>query len=80
MSKAAVGTDQNLKYLYVVNDQNKVVRHAVKLGTQQEELQVIATGLQPGEHVIVNGLQHIHPGDVVNPTLVAMPTGDKVTK
>ncbi len=80
VSEAAVGTDQNLKYLYVVNERNTVVRHAVNLGTQQEGLQVISTGLQPGEHVIVNGLQHVHPGDVVNPTLVVMPAGDKVTK
>jgi membrane fusion protein, multidrug efflux system len=73
VSEAAVGTDQNLRYLYVVNEENKVVRHTVQLGTQQDGLQVIAEGLQPGERVIVNGLQKVHQGVVVSPKLVDMP-------
>jgi multidrug efflux system membrane fusion protein len=73
VSETAVGTDQNLKYLFVVDEENKVVRRAVQLGTQQDGLQVVTSGLQPGERVIVNGLQHVHPGVVVSPTLVEMP-------
>ena len=69
----AVGTDQDLKYLYVVDKDNKVVRHAVKLGSLQDGLQVIAEGLEPGERVIVNGLQRVQPGATVNPKLVPMP-------
>jgi RND family efflux transporter MFP subunit len=69
----AIGTDQDLKYVYVVGEDNKVVRHAVKLGTEQEGLQVIAEGLKPAERVIVSGLQRVHPGDTVNPKLVPMP-------
>jgi multidrug efflux system membrane fusion protein len=78
VSETAVGTDQNLRYLYVVNEENKVVRHTVQLGTQQDGLQVIAEGLQPGERVIVNGLQHVHPGVVVSPRLVDMPQGSGI--
>ena len=69
----AVGTDQDLKYLYVVDEDNKVVRHAVKLGSLQDGLQVITDGLKPGERVIVNGLQRVQQGATVNPTLVPMP-------
>ena len=36
MNAEAVGTDQDLKYLFVVDDENKVVRHAVKLGSLQD--------------------------------------------
>jgi membrane fusion protein, multidrug efflux system len=69
----AVGTDQDLKYVYVVDDDNKVIRHAVKLGTLQDGLQVITDGLNPRERVIVNGLQRVQQGATVNPTLVPMP-------
>ena len=69
----AVGTDQDLKYLYVVDEDNKVVRHAVKLGSLQDGLQAVTDGLKPGERVIVNGLQRVQHGATVNPKLVPMP-------
>ena len=69
----AVGTDQDLKYVFIVDEDNKVVRHNVKLGSIQEGLQVITDGVKPGEHVIVNGLQRVQQGVTVNPTLVPMP-------
>jgi RND family efflux transporter MFP subunit len=69
----AVGTDQDLRYLYVVDADNKVVRHNVKLGSLQDGLQVITDGLEPGERVIVKGLQRVQQGATVNPTLVPMP-------
>jgi RND family efflux transporter MFP subunit len=69
----AVGTDQDLKYLYVVDQDNKVVRYNVKLGSLQDGLQVVTDGLQPGERVIVKGLQRVQQGATVDPTLVPMP-------
>jgi RND family efflux transporter MFP subunit len=69
----AVGTDQDLKYLYVVDEHNKVVRHAVTLGSLHEGLQVITHGLKPGERVIVNGMQRVRPGATVTPRVVPMP-------
>jgi RND family efflux transporter MFP subunit len=77
----AVGTDQDLKYLYVVDEDNKatdggrmvVVRHAVKLGSLHDGLQAITDGLKPGERVIVSGLQRVQPGATVNVKLVPMP-------
>jgi membrane fusion protein, multidrug efflux system len=69
----AVQTDQHLKYVYVVDEHNKVVRHAVKLGSLQDDLQVIAAGLKPKELVIVSGMQRVHPGVTVNPRRVPMP-------
>jgi RND family efflux transporter MFP subunit len=69
----AVGTDQDLKYLYVVDNDNKVVRRAVKLGSLQDGLQVIAEGLEPGERVIVSGLQRVKQGAIVEARLAPMP-------
>src|SRR5262249_22323176 len=74
VNQRAIGTDQNLKYVYIVNDQNKVERRDVELGTQQGALQVIRKGLEPKERVMVSGVQHVQPGLVVNPRLVEMPT------
>jgi hypothetical protein len=46
----------------------------VKLGTEQDGLQVITEGLQRGERVIISGLQKVRPDMVVKPWLVPMPT------
>jgi RND family efflux transporter MFP subunit len=70
---AAVGNDQDLKYLYVLNDKNEVERRNVTLGTQQGGLMVVSKGLKPGDRVVVNGLQHVRVGMAVNPKLVTMP-------
>jgi RND family efflux transporter MFP subunit len=69
----AVGTDQDLKFVYVVDNDDKVVRHAVKLGSLQDGLQVVAEGLQRGERVIVSGIQRVKQGATVKPKLVPMP-------
>jgi multidrug efflux pump subunit AcrA (membrane-fusion protein) len=51
----------------------------VKIGRLNDGLRIVQEGLQPGETVIVNGMQRVHPGAVVAPELVAMDariTGD----
>jgi RND family efflux transporter MFP subunit len=72
--QSAIETDQNLKFVYVVNEQNEVERRDVTLGAEEEYLQVIATGVKADDRVVVNGLQHVRPGMVVNAKLVPMPT------
>jgi RND family efflux transporter MFP subunit len=71
--QGAIGSDQDRTFLYVVDDQNKVVRREVTLGSEHEGLQVIASGLQPNERVIINGIQRVKPGAVVSPQEVPMP-------
>jgi multidrug efflux system membrane fusion protein len=73
VTQAAIAEDQDLKYLYVVGEDNKVVRHNVTLGTAHEGLQVIAKGLGPKERVIVSGIQRVQRGAVVNPREELMP-------
>jgi multidrug efflux system membrane fusion protein len=73
ISQEAVGTDQNLKYVDVLNDQNEVVRRVVTLGGLQDGLQVVRAGLQAGQRLVINGLQHVSPGTKVTPKLVPMP-------
>lgn len=68
----AVGTDQSQKFVYVVDADNKVAYRTVKVGRLTDGLRIVQSGLAPGETVVVNGLQRVHPGDVVAPERVAM--------
>jgi RND family efflux transporter MFP subunit len=68
----AIGTDQSQKFVYVVDAQNKVTYRPVKVGRLTDGLRIVQQGLQPGENVVVNGLQRVHPGVVVAPERVAM--------
>ncbi len=67
IDQRAIGTDQGQKYLYVIDKNNKVVYHRVQLGQLFDGLQSIEEGLKPGERVVIDGLQRIRPGIVVNP-------------
>jgi RND family efflux transporter MFP subunit len=68
----AIGTDQSQKFVYVVDAQKKVVYRQVKVGRLQDGLRIVQQGLQPGETVVVNGLQRVRPGVVVATERVAM--------
>jgi RND family efflux transporter MFP subunit len=68
----AIGTDQSQKFVYVVDAQSKVVYRPVKVGRLTDGLRIVQQGLQPGETVIVNGLQRVRPGVVVATERIAM--------
>ncbi|TWU10449.1 efflux RND transporter periplasmic adaptor subunit [Allorhodopirellula heiligendammensis] len=63
----AIGTDQATKFVYIVNDENEIVLRTVKLGSQQEGLRVIETGVKAGDAVVIGGLQLVQPGMKVDP-------------
>jgi RND family efflux transporter MFP subunit len=63
----ALGTDQGRKFVYVVNDDKKVVYRNVKVGPLEEGYRVVVDGLKPGERVVMNGVQRVKPGIEVNP-------------
>ena len=68
----AIGTDQSQKFVYVVDAENKIAYRPVKVGRLTDGLRIVQQGLQPGETVVVNGMQRIRPGVVVAPERVAM--------
>jgi len=68
----AVGTDQDKRFVLVVGDGNRTAYREVRLGKLQDGLRVVEDGLKPGEHIVINGLQRIRPGDPVTPHPVAM--------
>ncbi|WP_417695328.1 efflux RND transporter periplasmic adaptor subunit [Roseibium sp.] len=67
ISERAVGTDQDKKFVYVVDSENKVSYRPVELGRSAEGEQIIESGLSSGERIVVNGLQRIRSGAVIDP-------------
>ena len=68
----AIGTDQDRKFVYVVDKDGKAEYRAVKLGPVSEGLRVVRDGLKPGEKIVVNGLQRVRPGAPVTAQTVPM--------
>lgn len=63
----AVGFDQSKKFVLVVDKDNKVEYRAVELGPQVATSRVALKGVQSGDKVIVDGIQHVRPSAVVAP-------------
>ncbi len=63
----AIQTDQSKKFVYVVNDDNKVTYREVMLGNSAEGNTIVKDGLSQGDMVIVNSLQRIRPDMEVLP-------------
>lgn len=68
----AVGTDLDKRFVLVVAPDKKVQYRAVTLGPLIDGLRLVRQGLQPGDVVVVNGLQRVRPGMQVEPQTVAM--------
>src|SRR5712664_987776 len=72
ISERAVGTDQNKKFVMVVNKENKEEYREVALGVSIDGMRVVTGGLHAGERIVVKGLQRVRPGAVVAPQEIAM--------
>ena len=65
--RAAVLSDQEGDYVYVVGADNKAQQRRVKLGQSTPAFAAVLSGLSEGENVIVDGIQRVRPGQVVAP-------------
>ena len=70
---ALVGTDQDRKYVLIVNAQNKVEQRPVELGPLQGTQRVLLSGVAAGSKVIVDGAYHAPPGSTVTAVAEAAP-------
>ena len=70
----AVGTDQDRKFVYVLDDANKVVYRQVALGASVGGKRVVTRGLADGDRVVLDGLMKVRPGMVAAPQPAAAPT------
>lgn len=65
--RAAVLSDQQGDYVYVVDAQNEAQQRRIQLGQSTPSTAVVASGLSEGELVISEGLQRVRPGELVSP-------------
>jgi multidrug efflux system membrane fusion protein len=69
----AVLTDQDRKYVYVVDEQNRAERKNIVIGRIVDGLRVVESGVDTSDRVVVYGLQKIFfPGAPVKPAEIAM--------
>jgi membrane fusion protein, multidrug efflux system len=64
--RAAVLSDQQGDYVYVVDSQGKAQIHRIQLGQSTPSTAVVTSGLSEGELVISEGLQRVRPGAAVS--------------
>ena len=68
----AVGTDLSKKFVLTLTKDNQIEYRLVELGPEINGLRVVTQGLAPNDVIVVNGLQHVRPGQSVAATRVAM--------
>jgi multidrug efflux system membrane fusion protein len=69
----AIMTDQDRKYIYVLGPKNEAMRRDISIGRAIEGLRIVKDGLQPGDQVIVHGIQKVFfPGMPVAPQQIVM--------
>jgi len=65
--RAAVLSDQQGDYIFVVGPDNKAEQRRIQLGQSTPTLAAVINGLSTGDKVIVEGLQRVRPGQPVSP-------------
>jgi membrane fusion protein (multidrug efflux system) len=65
--RAAVLSDQQGDYVYLVDAQNKAQVRRIQQGQSTPSTAVITGGLEEGELVISEGVQRVRPGEAVSP-------------
>lgn len=69
--EAAIGTDQDRRFVLVVGADGTVEYRPVQLGTLHGSDRVVSQGLKPGEQVVTGGMHRARPGSKVTPQLAA---------
>jgi multidrug efflux system membrane fusion protein len=80
IDEKALGTDQNKRFVMVLDGNNHVQYREVQLGAAQDGLRIVNAGLKSGDRIVVNGLQRIRPGDAVEAHMVPMASAKPLMK
>jgi membrane fusion protein (multidrug efflux system) len=75
--RSSVLSDQQGSYVYIVDGEKKAQIRRIQLGQSTPGTAVVLSGLSEGDTVIVDGLQRVRPGAVVNPAPAAPATPAK---
>ncbi len=70
MPQAALQVDQAGYFALMVDAQHKVVQRRVQTGANVGTDVLVVSGLQAGDNVIVDGIQKVRPGQVVQETVL----------
>jgi RND family efflux transporter MFP subunit len=67
LAERAIGSDQDEKFVYVVDSKNVAHLRHITLGPLADGLRVVKSGLHPDDVVIVNGIIKVRPNSPVKP-------------
>lgn len=71
---ASISTDQRGKFLYMVNDSDRVVYTPVTVGElYHDSLRVVTAGISPGQRYVSTAILKVRPGDRVAPKIQTPP-------
>ena len=73
--QAALQVDQTGYYALIVDKDHRVVQRRVKTGPNEGADVVVVSGLEAGDHVIVEGIQKVRSGQVVKEMIMPGPSG-----
>ena len=70
VNESSIGTDQRGKYMYVVNDSNKVVYTPIVVGEiVSDSMRVVTKGLTPKSRYVTKALLKVRDGMTVKPVV-----------
>ena len=73
IDEKAVMADQDRRYVYVLDADNRAMRRDIVLGQTDGKLRIVSNGLQSDDRIIVYGLQKVFmPGTPVAPQTITM--------
>jgi len=78
VNQRAIASAQGRKFVYVLDEHDKVARRDGKLGRTAENLRAVTDGLKAGDRVVVSGLQRSRPGMQVRAEMVDMTTMEPI--
>ena len=70
----AIQSDQGLKYVYVLDAENKAQSRSITTGPLQEDGMRVVTGIEPTDWVVVGALQQVRARMPIQPDRRPMPT------
>ena len=65
---SAILTDQSRRFVWTVGENNMPEQRVIEPGGLERGLRIVRAGLQPGDRIIINGMQRVRPGAPVAPT------------
>lgn len=65
--EAAIGAEQGQRYVLVADAEGKLIQRPVLLGSRFGAKRAITAGVEPGENIVIAGLQFLRPGMVIRP-------------